>query len=362
MKHYQTEIAIVGAGLSGLALAHKLAETNRDVALFEARDRAGGRILSQPGATAGHSRYDLGPAWIWPQNTRMLALTERLGLSLMPQYATGLLVYQDASGAVRRDLDFSTMAGALRVVGGLATIPQALADGLPPEVLSLDHTVRQLTATPEAITLSGMGPTGPFAVAANKVVLTTPPRVLPAQISFDPPLDTAMTQQLSQVPTWMAAHAKIVAVYPSAFWRSAGLSGDAISHKGPLMEIHDASPHPDGQSEAALFGFVNPALDLSTMTPPDIERAARAQLVELFGPAAAAPLALYSKFWSLDKETATASDRVAPQQHPNYHPLALTEPAWRDRVLLCGTETATENGGYLEGALESADSIAHFLI
>ena len=50
-----TDICIIGAGLSGLALAAKLQAEGRDVIVLEARDRRGGRVLSKDG-------YDLGPS------------------------------------------------------------------------------------------------------------------------------------------------------------------------------------------------------------------------------------------------------------------------------------------------------------
>ena len=88
---HDTEVCIIGAGLSGLALASALRAEGRDVTVLEARDRPGGRVLSQ----AGH---DLGPSWVWPQNRRMLALLDRLGLRHFPQHATGRLVFEDAGG------------------------------------------------------------------------------------------------------------------------------------------------------------------------------------------------------------------------------------------------------------------------
>ena len=89
-----TDLCIIGAGLSGLSLATKLQAEGRDVMVLEALDRTGGRVLSQDG-------YDLGPSLIWPHNHRILALLDRLGLNSVAQYASGLLVFEDSAGRVR---------------------------------------------------------------------------------------------------------------------------------------------------------------------------------------------------------------------------------------------------------------------
>jgi monoamine oxidase len=62
-----TQVAIVGGGLSGLNTARLIGEAGADFQLFEARDRLGGRILTvdETGAPSGDG-FDLGPSWIWP--------------------------------------------------------------------------------------------------------------------------------------------------------------------------------------------------------------------------------------------------------------------------------------------------------
>ena len=59
------EIAIVGAGVCGLTLGRELAARGVSFALFEARERLGGRVLSVRNPTNGE-RLDLGPTWFWP--------------------------------------------------------------------------------------------------------------------------------------------------------------------------------------------------------------------------------------------------------------------------------------------------------
>lgn len=316
------EICIIGAGLSGLALASALRQAGRDVMVLDRRDRTGGRILSQDG-------FDLGPSWVWPQNRRMMALLARLGLSTFRQHTVGRLVFEAASGVIRRDLDMATMSGALRVMGGLAQVTDALTKELGGHI-RLAHPVLRLTEDTHGVTLTLKDQT----LRAEHVVLAMPPR-LAAQLGLIVP----------DVPTWMAGHTKLVATYAMPFWRCEGLNGDAISHRGPLSEIHDASP--DDVRHGALFGFAYPG---------DAQRsgfrdAAIAQLTRLFGAEAARPTAVFVKDWSKDPATATRADQSPPSSHPTYHPLPSTK-----RVFFAGTETAAEDGGFLEGALAAAET------
>ena len=50
------------SGLSGLALAEALEAQGRDYVLVEARERFGGRILTEH---LEDGYFDLGPAWFW---------------------------------------------------------------------------------------------------------------------------------------------------------------------------------------------------------------------------------------------------------------------------------------------------------
>lgn len=319
---HDIEVCIIGAGLSGLALASALRADGRDVTVLEARDRPGGRVLSKDG-------YDLGPSWIWPQNRRMLALLGHLGVASFPQYATGRLVFEDVRGSIRRDLDFATMGGALRVVGGLGRVIDALAAEVG-ESLRLFHPVCRVAEDARGVTVTAADVT----IRAAHVVFALPPR-----------LASGLGVSVPDVPTWMAGQAKLVATYPTPFWRAQGLNGDAISHRGPLAEIHDASPVDAGKG--ALFGFAHPGAARAV----GFRAAVLAQLERLFGPEAATPDEVFLKDWSSDPATATAADQKPLTGHPTYCALTAT-----DRLTFAGTEVASTDGGFLEGALAASEA------
>ncbi|PTX57866.1 monoamine oxidase [Litoreibacter ponti] len=334
----KTDIAIVGGGLCGLALARALDAHGADYVLLEARDRIGGRILS-----TDPDGFDLGPAWFWDGQPRMARLVEEFGLGVFEQFSDGLLVFEDAQGRIQHGRGGS-MAGSYRIEGGLGRLTHALAGGL-----NIRTGVRAVSFQDgPSVTITTADLTE---LRANKVVLCMPPR-LATRIQFDPPLDREELQAAESIPTWMAGQAKAVAVFDRPFWREQGLSGDAMSYIGPMVEIHDASPAYG--SVAAFFGFLG--------VPPQARRdeaALRAdvvaQLVRLFGPEAATPSALHFKDWAFDPLTATDADHAPLRHHPQYGMPAALAHLWKDRILFSGSETAEQFGGYLEGALEAAE-------
>jgi monoamine oxidase len=71
---------VVGAGFAGLAAADELRMAGAEVVVLEARDRVGGRVWSVPFAGA---RIERGAEFVLPDYSEMLAVCERLGLSLV---------------------------------------------------------------------------------------------------------------------------------------------------------------------------------------------------------------------------------------------------------------------------------------
>ncbi|PXW68698.1 flavin-dependent amine oxidoreductase [Loktanella sp. PT4BL] len=345
-----TPTLIIGGGLSGLSLAYALERAGHAYTLVEARGRLGGRIKSLRVEAA---LFDLGPSWVWPGQTRVAALAGELDLQLFEQWSNGAQLFEQASGEVVQDMGFMSMAGSLRIAGGTSVLTDALAARLNPAHILLDCAVSAIDDSPAAQLTDGE------TITADRIVLCIPPR-LAAELRFTPALQDGAMAALRAIPTWMGAHAKFVAVYPTPFWRKDGLSGDASSRRGPLAEIHDASPA-DG-SLGALFGFVGLPADIRAQAGDAVQAASLAQLENLFGAQAGAPIAATLIDWSQDPFTATAADATPPPGHPPYTMPAPLRCIWDDKLIFAVTEMAPDNGGLIEGALAAAEAAARKII
>ncbi|KPD10457.1 NAD(P)/FAD-dependent oxidoreductase [Phaeobacter sp. 11ANDIMAR09] len=349
----QTNILIVGGGLSGLALADHLTRAGTDFLLVEAQDNLGGRILTK---VLSGGKFDLGPAWFWPGQPRMAALARRFDIPVFPQHSTGDQMYQDQSGAVQRARGYASMQGSYRLAGGMGALIDALAGSMQAGHILTQARLETIRHSPGKITALLDHGGASYTVEARQIMLAIPPRVIEETVNFEPALDAAQSQSLMNIPTWMAGQAKILAVYDEPHWRNDGLSGDATSHRGPMVEIHDASPIEGGPY--ALFGFVGYPADVRVAQKDDMMEQALAQLTAIFGPKMAQPRDLILQDWATIPEIARTQDRTPVGYHPNYGlPSNLNSLAARG-VQFCSTETARRFGGYLEGALEAAERAA----
>lgn len=193
------------------------------------------------------------------------------------------------------------------------------------------------------------------ALQADKIVLCIPPQLAASQIQFSPELPADVRNILSTVQTWMAGAIKFTLEYAEPFWRRKGFSGMLYSHADIVVEMYD---HTNFEEDKYGFtGFLNSGASRFS-TEVRKENVLR-QLSELFGDEAGQPTTYVDKVWN--DEFILKGNPVIERPHQNNgHPLLQTD-YMNGKLLFCGTETASEFPGYMDGAVEAAIRVAEII-
>jgi monoamine oxidase len=351
-------IAIIGGGLSGLYAAYLLEQKGfSDYILLEASDRLGGRIQSVSVETEpGVNQFDLGPTWFWPAlQPELDGLINKLGLACFAQYEDGnMLIERSADQLPIRTQGYPSSPPSMRLKGGMGSLIRALQSNLHPDRLLLSAQVHRIMNHADQLEIHYQHDTErsiskPLFV--DHIFLALPPRIATQQIEFIPALPDVLVKKWRETATWMAPHAKYLALFNNPFWRKDGLSGSARSMLGPMVEIHDASM-PGGQ--AALFGFIGiPATIRKGIDRDLLLHHCRKQMTRLFGPNASAPVAEYLKDWANEPLTSTMLDVNGPAEHSIAPDITAADGPWKGRITGIGSEWSRQFPGYLAGAVDA---------
>jgi monoamine oxidase len=96
------DVVVVGAGLSGLQAALSAQKAGLKCVVLEARDRVGGKTLSQPLAS-GKGVVDLGAAWLNEvTQPKIYALAKKYGYETVVQPTKGDGILEDSRGTISR--------------------------------------------------------------------------------------------------------------------------------------------------------------------------------------------------------------------------------------------------------------------
>lgn len=230
----KTTVAIVGAGISGLAAAHKLSQAGRTVTVLEARDRIGGRIWTSPDLSVP---VDLGASWIHGTNDNPLtALSDQLGLQRLvtdgsyvirgndgvqledyPDWMEEVANVQHSAGTELKNLNQMAYLidqdyGGDEVVfpQGYAQILQALAGDY--EIL-LNQTVRAISMEDGSVTVKAGDETQSF----DAVIVTLPLGVLKQRVvEFSPPLPDKKLRSIDRLGFGLLD--KLYLQFETVFW------------------------------------------------------------------------------------------------------------------------------------------------
>ena len=328
--------------------------------VFLARRRldrlAGGVSAGEPWAAERAAELDRQTLAGWcADNVRTEMARELIGLACRTVWGAGpdelsmlhVLFYVSSAGSFDKLIDTEGGAQQDRLDGGAQTLPLGLADALGDRV-RLGAPVGRIASGPDAMTVVARG----IELVAAQVIVAMPPALV-SKIEFDPPLP----DRRRRLAEWLQPGrlTKCMALYERPFWRSDGLSGEAVTDAGPVTLTFDSSPRDD--SSGVLLGFVGgpEAGEMQGMDAGERRDAVLSCFSQLFGPEAEQPLDYVEREWS-------AQEWSGGGPTSNFGPggwtacgLALREPV--GAVHWAGTETATVWSGYMEGALQAGERV-----
>ncbi len=259
-----------------------------------------------------------------------------------------MLSYVSAAGDFDALIDTEGGAQQDRFVGGSQLISQRLAQELGDGV-KLSAPVRRIAQDGGGLRVDADG----VSASAQRVIVAVPP-TLAARISFSPSLGGRRDQLMQRMAH--GALTKCAAVYPEPFWRAEGLTGQAVTDRGPVSTTFDNSP-PDG-SPGVLLGFIAGAEAIRHARRSEAERrrVVLESFARLFGPEAAQPGIYLETAWA-EEEWSRGGPvcSFGPGALAQYGE-ALRSPA--GRVHWAGAETATVWCGYMDGAVRSGERAA----
>lgn len=143
----QVDVAIVGAGLSGLSAAKDLRAAGKSVLVLEARHRVGGRVLDIKIPNGGV--VEAGAAFVGPSQDRVLALAAELQLETFATYNAGdNVLWQDGERATYAaealpPIPESSLIQLAETLGRLNAMAQEIDVNAPwdhPRAVELDST------------------------------------------------------------------------------------------------------------------------------------------------------------------------------------------------------------------------------
>ncbi|KAL9056016.1 MAG: hypothetical protein Q9162_003195 [Coniocarpon cinnabarinum] len=255
-------------------------------------------------------------------------------------------------GTFERLIGVTDAAQQSRIVGGTGLLASGLADRIGHDKIVLNAPVRSIASGPAGGYVV-TSPEASYSVEATDVIVAMSPP-LAARISYDPPLPASRDQLTQRM--FMGALGKAIAVYDTPFWRSANLTGQAVSDSGATRATYDDSP--EDASYGALLGFVeaDEMRALDDASDEAIQAAVQQDFVNYFGPQAADVKQWVIQRWDNEVWSRGAPVALAGPGTLTKYGEALRKPV--GGIHWAGTETAAYWTGYMDGALRGGQRAA----
>jgi monoamine oxidase len=278
----------------------------------------------------------------------LMAMVSRVTWGCEPEEVSLLhaLRYVKAAGGLDRMLDTKGGAQQDRFPGGTQQIAVRMAAELGHRVV-LNAPVR----TVDRHESGDVTVTFEDGRAVTRAVIVAIPPAHRNGIEFNPPLPLEYERLAQRWPQGNLS--KAYAAYRTPFWRAEGLSGQALSDRGPVFITFDVSPDPQGPG--ILLGFT----DARTFDPLPAEQrrgSALSCLSSIFGDAARHPIDYIDHCWATEPFAPGGPTAAVPPGSWTTYGRWLREPV--GPIHWAGTETADEWTGFLDGAVRSGNRAA----
>ena len=352
MKTTESEIVIIGAGLTGLALGYYLKESGLKISIIEARERLGGRIH-----TNRHNDsppVELGATWVGKQHTEVLKLFKTLDINLFKQELGKNAIYELNSTSPAQVVQLPPNDDpSFRVKGGTDALVNSLVSFQQPKNLYTNQQVKAISKGDTHLLIT----TSKQEFKAKLVVSTLPPHLLLNTIKITPSLDKELISVAQHTQTWMGESIKVALTFKNPFWKEDDTSGTVFSNVGPIPEMYDHSNYEN--SHFALKGFFNGSYH--SVSKQDRLELVLNQLEKYYGKVVRDYLHYNETVWKNEAYTSTEyAEQVLPHQN-NGHPV-FKNGCLGGGLIIAGTETSPQFGGYMEGAVRSAQIMCDRII
>lgn len=339
-----TDILIIGAGLTGLTLQYLLEQNGIAAKVVEARNRIGGRILTN--FREDFPPIEMGATWLGKKHQNLIALLKQLKLKIYLQKIDKQAIYELSPQHQPELVNLPPNdEPSYRIKGGSSVLIQALNQNIKTENIYLNRAIHSIQIQDNKVI--AISNTEEF--HAKLIVSTLPPKLLISQIKMEPALPQPIQKLMQNTHTWMGESIKVGLVYKRPFWREQGTSGTFFSNVGPITEFYDHSNFEDNLY--AMKGFVHDRF--AVLSPSERKKAVLDQLQRYYGNIALDYVDYQEKVWSEDSHTYTTYEQFVLPHYNNGH-AAFRQPFWEGKLWIAGSETAAEFPGYMDGAVSSA--------
>lgn len=343
MKTVRSDVTIIGAGLTALALAYFLRNEKLDVNIVEARTRLGGRIYTC-------NQIEMGATWLGKKHTYLVALLKELNINIFEQELGERAIFEPISTSPPQLVNLPYNSDpSYRIKGGTSKLIHTLANFMDKEKIYFNQKIKSIQKEENDISL--FSDTHHFKAA--KVISTLPPYLLINTIQLNPILPQQLINITRNTHTWMGESIKVGLIYKQAFWKEKNSSGTIFSNVGPIPEMYDHSNYE--KSHFALKGFLNGSY-FSVSKEKRLELVMQ-QLEKYYGKIVRSFVKYEEAVWRKEPFTFVPYDsHILPHQN-NGHSI-YQNSCWNNTLFIAGSETAGNYPGYMEGAVRSARFIA----